>query len=248
VTIPHPPAGTSAEALHVWPGERGLIVAHPNLDGSLTGTVFLPVADFAAFRTPEAITDFFGTAFPGTPALVPDLAGEFRRHPVGTLVTVRTSPWHRRDQVVLIGDAAHAVYPFYGQGMNAAFEDCTVLDECLAARPGDAGAAFADFQRRRKRHTDVLADLSARNFVELRDRVRRPLYQLRQRADLVLNRAFPNSWVPLYTLVSHTATPYADALARARRQDALLGWLGAGAAGTAALATYGLLRRLRRGR
>ncbi len=237
LTIPAGPGGeprVRLEALHVWPGEDALMVAHPNLDGSLTCSLFMahegPVS-FAALRTPADIRAFFDRAFPDARALMPDLAEEILAHPVGQLVTVRTGPWHHRDRVVLVGDAAHAVYPFFGQGMNAAFEDCLVLDECLGGAAG-RGAALAAYERTRRRHTDVLADLSVRNFEELRARVHRPGYVLAAAADRALSRLLPHRWVPLYTLVAHTTTPYADALARVRRQHRLLG----AAAATAAVA------------
>jgi len=220
-------ARTELFGLHVWPGGRGLMVAHPNVDHSLTCTVFLPLHgpdSFASLDTPAAVRDFFAGHFPDVPALVPDLATEFLAHPVGTLVSIRTSPWHHEDRVVLIGDACHAVYPFYGQGMNAAFEDCTVLDRCLARHPEDRAAALAEYQALRKPHTDVLADLSAQNFVELRDRLRSPWFLVRKRADLVLHRFLPRHWVPLYTMIAHRTVPYAEALRRARRQDRILRW------------------------
>ncbi|WP_216207572.1 FAD-dependent oxidoreductase [Amycolatopsis aidingensis] len=233
--IPAGPAGerrTDPEALHVWPGERGLIVAHPNVDTTLTGTVFLPhegQGSFATLTSPAAVREFFAGRFPDALTLMPDLVEEFLAHPVGSLHTIRTAPWHAGGRAVLLGDAAHAVYPFYGQGMNSSFEDCSVLDACLAEHGADLRTAFAEFQRRRKRHTDVLAELSERNFVELRDRVASPLYALRKKADLVLNTLLGERWMPLYTMVSHTTVPYADALATARRQDRVLGALGAAA-------------------
>jgi kynurenine 3-monooxygenase len=250
LTIPAAP-GIRLEALHVWPGgTAGLIVAHPNHDGSLTATVFLPFESkhsFATLDRDEPIEAFFHTTFPDTLDLIPDLAAQFQRHPASSMVTVRTAPWQHDGKVVLIGDAAHAVYPFYGQGMNAAFEDCTVLDRCLDRHPGDQGAALREFQASRKPHTDVLAELTARNFVELRQRLRSPLFLARKRADLVLSRLFPRSWVPLYTMVSHTTVPYADALARARRQDRLLTAGTAGAAGLVGLALLRAGMRMSRG-
>ncbi len=235
------PAGAPIplEALNVWPSAAGLIVAHPNPDGSHTGTLFLPLTgrpSFASLDSPQAAAEFFREHFPRFPALVPDLAREFAEHPVGHLVTTSTSPWCSGDGAVLVGDAAHAVYPFYGQGMNSALEDCLVLDECLARNPRDRAGALATYQRLRKPHTDVLADLSARNFVELRDGTRSPLRLARNRADGVLARLFPGTWLPLYTMISHTSIPYADALRRARRQDRALGIAAAatGAALTAA--------------
>ncbi|MEV4093017.1 FAD-dependent oxidoreductase [Streptosporangium saharense] len=245
LTIPAADDGsprTRLEALHVWPGEDALIVAHPNRDNSLTGTLFLPFERFDEITDPER---FLAERFPDTRELMPYLAKEFAEHPVGHLVSVRTSAWHHRDRVALIGDACHAVYPFYGQGMNSALEDCTVLDRCLGDHPDDLGAAFAAYQRLRKPHTDVLDELSKQNFVELRDRLRSPLHLARKKADLLLARLLPGRWVPLYTMVSHTTIPYGEALDRAERQDALL--RGAVTAAGVALAAT-LAFAVRRGR
>jgi kynurenine 3-monooxygenase len=236
---------TELEALHVWPGKHGLMVAHPNLDNSLTCTLFLPFDgehSFAALDSPAATGRFFDTHFPDAGQLMPDLLDEFAANPVGSMVTIQTSAWSHGDRVVLIGDACHAVYPFYGQGMNAAFEDCAVLDACLGAHPGDRAAALADYQRRRKPHTDVLARLAEQNFVELRDRLRSPWFVARKQADLLLNRLFPRTWLPLYTMVSHTTMPYADALARARKQDRLATLIGGSLVGAAAVAASIMLR------
>ncbi|MGA3562546.1 FAD-dependent oxidoreductase [Melissospora conviva] len=243
LTIPPDPQGrprVRLEALHVWPAEQGLMVAHPNRDASLTCSLFLPFdgpTGFTALDTPAAIRGFIARYMPDATALLPRLVEEFTSHPTGELVTVRTTPWQHAGRVVLIGDAAHAVYPFYGQGMNAAFEDCLVLDRCLAREPDPAGA-LAAFEATRRPHTDTLAELSTRNFVELRDRVHRPGYHLRSLADQALTRLAPEAWVPLYTMVAHTTTPYAEAVARAKRQDRLLAaaLTGAAAAGVTALA------------
>lgn len=221
-------ARTPIEALHLWPSDNGLIVGHPNVDNSITCTLLLPLSSadggpsFATLPDARTASAHLAERFPDLPGLVPDLADQYDAHPVAHLVTVRTDTWHVGGRVVLIGDACHAVTPFYGQGMNAAFEDCLVLDGCLRRRPGDRAAAFAEFQRLRRAHTDVLADLSMRNFVELRDRVRSPWHLARSRADLLLNRLFPDAWRPLYAMVSHSTTPYGDALRRARTQDRAL--------------------------
>ncbi|MFJ5044122.1 FAD-dependent oxidoreductase [Streptomyces sp. NPDC088719] len=240
------PAVDRPEALHVWPSRRGLVVAHPNPDGSLTGTVFLPFdgdTGFSGLRDPGRAGAFLAEEFGDLTDLVPDLVTQFLAHEPGSLVSVRTAPW-QHDRVVLVGDAAHAVFPFYGQGMNAAFEDCAVLDACLAEHaPGDALAAF---EARRRPHTDVLAELSARNFVELRDRVRSPVFLARKRIDLALARLIPG-WRTLYAMVSHSSLPYGDALARARRQDRLLGGL-AGLGGVGGVALLAAARRKRSGR
>ncbi|MDA0634425.1 NAD(P)/FAD-dependent oxidoreductase [Nonomuraea sp. MCN248] len=222
------------EALHIWPGERGLGVAHPNIDNSLTCTLFLPRDE-----PPDPVSE----AFPHLAELVPDLDEQADAAPMSHLTTVRTAPWHHRDKAVLVGDAAHAVYPFYGQGMNASFEDCLVLDGMLARHPHDREAAFAAYEHARKPHTDVLAELSARNFLELRDGMRSPVRLARKRLDLLLHKAFPGTWVPLYTLVSHTTVPYGEALRRARRQDRVAAALAATGAG---LGVAGLLAALGR--
>jgi kynurenine 3-monooxygenase len=236
ITIGAGPGGEPAvplEALHIWPGERGLGVAHPNLDNSLTCTLFLP----------RDTQDRVSGAFPHLAELVPDLDEQASAAPMGHLTTVRTAPWRHRDTMVLVGDAAHAVYPFYGQGMNASVEDCLALDRMLARHPHDREAAFAAYERSRKPHTDVLAELSAQNFLELRDGMRSPLRLARKRLDLLLHQAFPGTWVPLYTLVSHTTVPYGEALRRARRQDRVAAALAATGVG---LAVAGLLAVLGR--
>ncbi|MDR6593390.1 NAD(P)/FAD-dependent oxidoreductase [Saccharothrix longispora] len=243
---------TELRALHVWPGDDGLIVAHPNADGSLTATVFLPFDGehgFAGLTEPGRVRDFFARRFPDTLTLIPDVVEQFLDHEPASLVTVRTSPWHSTTDegrgIVLIGDAAHAVYPFFGQGMNAAFEDCSTLDRCLAAHPHDLPRALAAFEAARKPHTDVLAELSERNFVELRDKLRSPLFLVRKKVDLALHRLFPRKWVPLYTLIAHTTVPYGDALARARRQDRLLDTALAATATLAGATLAGLVVRSR---
>jgi kynurenine 3-monooxygenase len=141
-------------------------------------------------------------------------------------MTIRTSLWHYKDKVVLLGDAVHTVVPFYGQGMNAAFEDCSVLNACIDRHPGDWGAAFTAYQTLRKRNTDVLADLSVENFHELRDTVRRPIVEARKRTSIFLNRLFAQHSIPLYTMVSHSNLPYAECVERARRQHRIARWLG----------------------
>jgi kynurenine 3-monooxygenase len=214
---------TRLEALHLWPGSTGLVVAHPNRDGTLTATVFLPFegpGSFAELTTPQRVKAHCDTEFSDLPDLVPDLVEQFLSHPTGSLVTIRTAPWQHDGKVVLIGDAAHAVYPFYGQGMNAAFEDCSEFAKCLDGR--EPAEALREFEVRRRAHTDVLAELSKQNFLELRDGMRSPLFLARKKVDLVLHKLFPNRWTPLYTLVAHTTTPYGDALARARKQDRAL--------------------------
>lgn len=140
--------------------------------------------------------------------------------------------------MVLVGDACHAVYPFYGQGMNSAFEDCSALMAALARHPGRRADAFADYERSRRPHTDTLAELSKANFVELRQKVQSPWFLARKRLDVALNRLLPHSWLPLYTMIAHTTMPYGDALARARRQERILVGAGAGALAVVAVGAW----------
>ncbi|MBV9494199.1 MAG: FAD-dependent monooxygenase [Acidobacteria bacterium] len=234
LNLPARPDGTSQlklNALHVWPRGHCLIVSHANRNGSHTLTLFLPFEgpdSFATLPDRTAISSFFTRYFPDLVPQLPELLAQWERHPVGSLVTTRTAPWHLNDWIVLIGDSCHAVYPFYGQGMNSAFEDCSALSAALTTtHPTSRLDAFRSYERSRRPHTDTLAELSKENFVELRQRVQSPLFVLRKRLDVWLNRLAPRTWLPLYTMIAHTTMPYADALARARRQDR---WLLSGVA------------------
>jgi kynurenine 3-monooxygenase len=208
-------------ALHIWPRGGTMLIALPNFDGSFTCTCFWPLQgsnSFAALHSPEEVAAYFRREFPDAVPLMPTLTEDYFQNPVGSLVTIRCDPWHFRDKVVLLGDSCHAVVPFYGQGANAAFEDCLVLDECLRSHPEDRASAFALYQRMRKPNTDALADLSLENFVEMRDKTASRLFLMEKRVEKSLHRVFPAWFVPLYSLVTFSRTPYAEAVARARRQ------------------------------
>jgi len=216
-------------ALHIWPCGDHMLFALPNLDGTFNAVCVLPYEGENSFATvrdgDEAVRLFrryFGDALP----LMPRLREEFASRSVSDFLTTYSSRWHFAGKVVLIGDACHAVVPFYGQGMNAAFEDCSVLDRCIAAHPGDWQAAFAEFQALRKENTDVLAEISVANFHELRDTVRRPIVAGRKQTAIFLNRLFSRVALPIYTMISHTNIPYAECVRRARRQDRIARWLG----------------------
>jgi kynurenine 3-monooxygenase len=238
LNLPARADGTSQlrlNALHVWPRGHCLIVSHANRNGSHTLTLFLPFegADsFEQLRQPADVEALFARYFPDLVPLLPELLDQWQTHPTGSLVTTRTAPWHLGDWIVLVGDACHAVYPFYGQGMNSAFEDCSALARELDRQHETREAAFRAYERSRRPHTDTLAELSKENFVELRQRVQSPFFVLRKRMDVWLNALAPAMWLPLYTMIAHTTIPYGDALARARRQDRLL--LSALAVGVAA--------------
>ncbi|MBU1621698.1 MAG: FAD-dependent monooxygenase [Gammaproteobacteria bacterium] len=209
-------------ALHVWPRNHCLFVSHPNLDGSHTLTLFLPFkgADsFQCLHTPADVRVLIDKYFPDLTPLLPSLLEQWDRHPVGALITTRTNQWSFEDWAVLVGDACHAVYPFFGQGMNSAFEDCYMLIALLAERPTDLATVFKTYEEKRRLHTDALAELSKQNFTELRQKVQSPWFHARKKLDVLLNKLFPSAWLPLYTMIAHTTIPYAEARERARRQD-----------------------------
>lgn len=225
LTIP-PDAGggfrMEKNALHIWPRRSFMMIALPNADGSFTCTLFWQfegARSFATVRAPDEIRRFFDEQFPDAVPLMPTLVEDFQNNPTGSMVTVRCAPWHYRDKVALIGDAAHAVVPFYGQGANAAFEDCVVFDECLKRHAPDLEKAFGEYAALRKPNTDALADLAVANFLEMRDHTGSRAFLLKKKWERTLHRALPGWYAPLYALVSFTRTPYAEAVARARRQD-----------------------------
>jgi kynurenine 3-monooxygenase len=218
-------------ALHIWPRGSFMMIALPNLDGSFTCTLFWPFEgpnSFAALHTPEDIVGFFEQEFPDAVPLLPDLPGQFLGNPTSPLVTIRCHPWYLADRVALLGDACHAVVPFLGQGMNAAFEDCTVLAACLAEHPHDQALALQIYEGRRREHTDTLAQLCVENFLEMRDRVGSRWFILRKKLTLLLHALFPRWYLPLYTMVEFTRIPYARAVERAVRQDRVVAGIGAG--------------------
>src|SRR6059058_2289152 len=228
LTIPPAPDGSwrmEKEALHIWPRKSFMMIALPNPDGSFTCTLFWEFKGPRSFETTTTDDDvrrFFDEEFPDAVPLMPKLLEDFRQNPTGSLVTIRCAPWFYRNKVALVGDAAHAVVPFYGQGMNAAFEDCVVLDECLAASPQDRKRAFADYFERRKENADALADLAIGNFIEMRDKTASRAFRAKKKLDHLLEAALPGVYMPLYTMVTFTRIPYAQAARRARLQDRIL--------------------------
>ena len=213
------------EALHIWPRKSFMMIALPNPDGSFTCTLFWEFAgprSFESTKTDENVRRFFDEEFPDAVPLMPDLLEEFRENPTGSLVTIRCAPWFYRDKIALVGDAAHAVVPFYGQGMNAAFEDCVVLDECMAEFPRNRQRAFAEYFLRRKENADALAALAVHNFIEMRDKTASKTFRAKKRLDHALEGLLPGIYLPLYAMVTFTRIPYAEAARRARRQDRIV--------------------------
>jgi kynurenine 3-monooxygenase len=244
LTIPPSPHGEcrmEPNALHIWPRRSFMMIALPNRDGSFTCTLFWPYEgpnSFAALRSEADVLRYFQDQFPDAVPLMPTLAEDFLKNPTGPLVTVRCRPWHVGGKVALLGDAAHAVVPFLGQGMNAAFEDCTVLDQCLKQHTPDWEAAFRSYESLRKENTDTLADLCLANFVEMRDHVGSRTFLLKKRVETFLHKLFPRWYQPLYGMIQFTRIPYAAALRRGRRQNRIV---RVAVAGALAMLLLGLL-------
>jgi kynurenine 3-monooxygenase len=228
LTIPPGPNASwqmEKNALHIWPRKSFMMIALPNPDGSFTCTLFWEFEgprSFATTKTDDDVRRFFEEEFPDAVPLMPTLLEDFKTNPTGSLVTIRCAPWFYKDKVALVGDAAHAVVPFYGQGMNAAFEDCLVLDQCLAQFPQDRQRAFAEYFVRRKPNADALADLAIENFVEMRDKTASRTFRAKKKLDHFLEAALPGIYLPLYTMVTFSRIPYAEAARRARRQNKIV--------------------------
>jgi len=228
LTIPPAPDGSwqiEKNALHIWPRKSFMMIALPNPDGSFTCTLFWEFEgrrSFTTTKTDDDVRHFFDEEFPDAVPLMPTLLEDFKNNPTGSLVTIRCAPWYYRDRVCLLGDAAHAVVPFYGQGMNAAFEDCIVLDECLHKFADNRESAFAEYFERRKENADALADLAIGNFIEMRDKTASRTFRAKKKLDHLLEAALPGVYLPLYTMVTFTRVPYAQAARRARLQDRIL--------------------------
>ena len=228
LTIPPSPDGSwqmEKNALHIWPRKSFMMIALPNPDGSFTCTLFWEFEgprSFATTKTDDEVCEFFREEFPDAVPLMPALLEDFKQNPTGSLVTIRCAPWSYKDKVALVGDAAHAVVPFYGQGMNAAFEDCVVLDKCLAEFPEDRQRAFADYFARRKENTEALANLAVQNFIEMRDKTASKAFRAKKKLDHLLEGVLPGIYLPLYTMVTFTRMPYTTAAKRARFQNGIV--------------------------
>lgn len=234
LTIPPAPDGgwqIERGALHIWPRGGYMLIALPNLDGSFTVTLFLPHegdTSFASLNTPAKVDAFFNSEFPDAHALIPDLTETFFANPTGHMGTVRCRPWHHDGTALLFGDAAHAIVPFHGQGMNAAFEDVTVFDTCLDEFGTDWESVFAAFSERRKPDADAIADMALENYVEMRDTVRDPKFHLQKALGWELERRHPKAFIPRYSMVMfHPEIPYSEAYRRGSVQKEVLAELTA---------------------
>jgi kynurenine 3-monooxygenase len=228
LTIPAGPNGKhvlETNALHIWPRGNYMLIALPNVDGTFACILFLPFDgpdSFAQLSTPSAVVEFFQSRFPDAVSLMPDLADNLFANPTGTMVTIKCSPWHVDGRALLLGDAAHAIVPFFGQGINCGFEDCTCLLELLDRHGADWERVFGEFERARKINTDAIADLAVENFVEMRDHVADPRFLFRKKVELALEAKYPRLFVPKYSMVTFHRIPYATALRRGQVQDLML--------------------------
>jgi kynurenine 3-monooxygenase len=227
LTIPPGPDGDyrmASHALHIWPRDTYMLIALPNPDRSFTCTLFFPFegpVSFEALDTPARAKAFFEAQFADALAMMPDFETEFTRNPTGSLVTVRCFPWTLGDSVALVGDAAHAIVPFFGQGMNAAFEDCTALNRLLDVWQDDWTQVLPAYQAERKPQADAIAEMALDNFIEMRDKVNDPAFVFQKKVEHILGSHFP-AYRSRYEMVSFSCIPYAEALARGQVNTRIL--------------------------
>ncbi len=230
LTIPPTPSGDFAleiNALHIWPRKDYMMIALPNLDKTFTCTLFFPFEgknSFANLDTEEKAAAFFEKTFPDAVPLMPDYVNEFFHNPTSSLVTIKCFPWVREDKFALIGDAAHAIVPFFGQGMNCGFEDCRILDELIEKNGADNWEEILnEYQILRKPDADAIADLAVNNFTEMRDRTADPKFLLQKKIEAQLHSKYPEQWIPAYSQVTFSPhIRYSEALQRGQNQEMIM--------------------------
>jgi kynurenine 3-monooxygenase len=202
-----------------------MLIALPNIDSTFGCILFLPFSGengFDLLDSPERVLSFFQASFPDVVPLMPQLAEKFFANPTGSMVTIKCSPWNHEGKALLLGDAAHAIVPFFGQGLNCSFEDCTFLLELLDKHGPQWLKVFRDFEQVRKINTDAIADLAVENFIEMRDRVADPCFLFKKTVELALEARFPGLFIPKYAMVTFHRIPYSVAAARGKIQDRIL--------------------------
>ncbi len=212
-------------SLHIWPRGNFMLMALANLDGSFTCTLFMPHEgenSFENLKDEATLVSFFDTYFPDTQEVIPDLVRDFFRNPKSYLVTMKCFPWTFSDKVALIGDACHAIVPFYGHGMNAGFEDITILSEMMEKFGDDWEAVFSHYEQSRKPNADAIAELSYRNFMEMSDKTANPKFLLQKKIEQWFAAKHPDLWLPLYSRVTFSHQPYSEALSEGDRQNAIM--------------------------
>lgn len=219
------PEQLAREHLHLWPRDSFLLLGNPNRDNSITGSLFLANEgknSFAELDNEVGVQAFFSRAFPDAWQAMPDLVDEFLHNPTGRMSTIKCSPWNYEEQCLLIGDAAHGLVPFFGQGMNSAFEDCRLLNELLAEYEDDWARVMPAFYKTRKINTDAVAQMSMENYHEIQSDIRSPQFNLKKQLEQALMHHYPDRYISKHVLVMFTNTPYAEALARGKIQSDLL--------------------------
>ena len=212
-------------SFHIWPRGEFMLIAMPNLDGSFTCTLFLPFEgeiSFESIGTEREAEQFFNTYFPDIKSDISNLTRDFFKNPTSAMVTMKCYPWTYWDKVALVGDSAHAIVPFYGQGMNAGFEDISVMDELIDKYVDDWEQIFKEYQKSRKPNTDAIAELSYRNFIEMSSKTANPDFILRKKIEKHFAEKYPEKWIPLYSRVTFSDKPYADALAIGDEQRTIM--------------------------
>ena len=228
LNIPANPDGThklDPNSFHIWPRGEYMLIALPNLDGSFTCTLFMPFEgnnSLAELKDIKQVEDFFAKNFPDSIEVIPMLAEDFFKNPTSTLVTMKCYPWSFEDKIALIGDACHAIVPFYGQGMNAGFEDITVLNEMIQLYGDDWKKILSEYQKSRKPIADAIAELSYRNFMEMSTKTADEKFLLQKKIEKRFSDKHPNLWIPLYSRVTFSDRPYAEALAIGDAQNAIM--------------------------
>ncbi|MEH6772189.1 NAD(P)/FAD-dependent oxidoreductase [Maribacter arcticus] len=228
LTIPANNDGThklDKNSFHIWPRGKFMFIAMPNLDGSFTCTLFMPFegeVSFESIKTKKDAVAFFNTYFPNVKNEIENLTEDFFKNPTSAMVTMKCYPWTYWDKVALVGDSAHAVVPFYGQGMNAGFEDIFVLDEIIQEFGDDWEKIFETYQQRRKPNADAIAELSYRNFIEMSSKTADANFLLQKKIEKHFSSNHPDKWIPAYSRVTFSERPYAEALAAGDAQESIM--------------------------
>jgi len=228
LNIPANPNGThklDKNSFHIWPKQAFMLIAMPNTDGSFTCTLFMPFEgenSFNSLKDKDTLKDFFAEHFPSTLDVIPNLVEDFFKNPTSTLVTMKCYPWTFEDKVALIGDACHAIVPFYGHGMNAGFEDITILNQMIQQYGDDWTTIFKEYEKSRKPNADAIAELSYRNFMEMSSKTADDKFHLQKKIEKRFSEKYPDKWLPLYSRVTFSFRPYSEALALGDKQKAIM--------------------------
>jgi kynurenine 3-monooxygenase len=226
--IPANPDGSHRlrpDCLHIWPRGEFMMIALPNLDGSFTCTLFIAFEgknSLEHLKTPDAVKAFFNEHFADVVPMMPELTDDYFANPNASLVMMKCYPWHYEDKLCLLGDAAHAIVPFYGQGMNCGFEDCTALNRLMDDFGDDFSKVFPEFTKERKPAGDAILELALRNYIEMRDKTADKEFLLQKKIEARFSEKYPEKWIPLYSQVTFSHTPYHEALANGDRQQKIM--------------------------